>query len=156
MTFKESISEVGSLLFGLVAMLALLLIPVVFLAGAVVVAEEALPWLMRICFFVLGINILIFLPMAFISGSRPWAGLGIFISSYVCGLTTWLMGLLFVWTLWGGFFVFVGIILGGIGVVFLAMLATLFEGMWIPLGMLVLGVVVTIGMRIVGWALISD
>ena len=60
------------------------------------------------------------------------------------------MGLLLTLDLWGGCAAVIGLFLLGIGVVPIAMLATLFNGMWIELGLLVLAVVLTFGLRILG------
>jgi uncharacterized protein YacL len=54
------------------------------------------------------------------------------------------------YALWGGFGLFIGLMLGGVGVVPLAMLATLFKGMWSVFGELILMIVVTVGTRMLG------
>jgi hypothetical protein len=66
------------------------------------------------------------------------------------------MGLLLTWMLWGGFAVFIGLFLMGIGVVPIAMAATLFKGMWAELGLLVLAVVLTFGLRTLGITLTEN
>jgi len=101
----------------------------------------------------LGFNIVILLPLALIPPTRPWAGLGFFISSYVFGLTGWFMGLLLTWILWGGLAVFIGLFIMGVGVVPIGMLATLFNGMWVELGLLVLAVILTFRLRVLGMTL---
>lgn len=55
--------------------------------------------------------------------------------------------------LWGVVAVVIGLILLGVGVVPIAMLATLLNGMWAELGMLAVAVVLTYGFRTLGAAL---
>src|SRR5438046_9731864 len=56
------------------------------------------------------------------------------IVSYVFGATLWVWSLLLTYTLWGGFWLFIGLFMAGVGVVPLAMIATFFKGMWAELG----------------------
>lgn len=156
MSVKETISNVGSYALGLVIMLAILALPVLFIVGGVAVGEKILPWLMLLSILALGLNVVILLPLALIPPTRLWAGLGFFISSYVFGLTGWFMGLLLTWMLWGGMAVVIGLFIMGIGVVPIGMLATLFNGMWAELGLLVLAVILTFGLRIIGMSLTEN
>jgi membrane protein YdbS with pleckstrin-like domain len=91
--------------------------------------------------------------MSLIPPTRPWAGLGFFISSYIFGLTGWFMGLLLTWAIWGGVVVIIGLLFMGIGVVPLGMLATLFNGMWLELGLLTFVLILTFGLRTLGMTL---
>ncbi len=156
MSVRSAISQIGTYAFALVIMLALLSLPVLFILGAVWVAEKALPWLILLSVLTLAFNIVILLPLALIPPTRPWAGVGFFISSFVFGLTGWLMGLLLTWILWGVFAVLIGLFILGIGVVPIGMLATLFNGMWLELGLLFLAVVLTFGLRILGMTLAEN
>lgn len=65
------------------------------------------------------------------------------------------MGLLLSWELWGPIAVIIGLFIFGIGVVPIAMLATLFNGMWIELGFLVLAIILTFGFRFFGIGLVE-
>ena len=60
------------------------------------------------------------------------------------------MGLLLTLALWGVLAVIIGLFLFGVGVVPIAMLATLFNGMWLELGLLFLAVILTFGCRLLG------
>jgi len=153
MNLKSTLSNIGSYAFGLVVMLALLAIPILFIMGGVWIGEKILPWLMLLSFFLLAFNIIILVPLALIPLTRQWAGIGFFISSYIFGLTGWFMGLLLTWILWGGIAVVIGLLIMGIGVVPIAMLATLFNGMWPDLGLLLLAVILTFGLRTLGLTL---
>jgi hypothetical protein len=156
MSVKSTLSSIGTYALGVVIILALLALPALFIFGGIWVGEKILPWLMLLCILALAFNIFILVPLALIPPTRPWAGLGFFISSYLFGLTGWFMGLLLTWTLWGGCAVVVGLFIMGIGVVPIAMLATLFEGMWLELGLLILAVILTYGLRVLGVALAEN
>ena len=123
------------------------------LAGSLIVGQKVLPWLLLASYLALVADLMVLLPLTFIRIVRPWVGLGFVISSYVFGLTGWFMGLLLTWALWGGHAVFIGLCFLGVGVVPMAMLATLFKGMWPELGMLILAVVLTFGIRLLGGVL---
>lgn len=148
---KESaLKNIGYTALGIVMVLAFLSLPVLFITGGAWLAEKVLPWLMYILPIVVALNVWILIPLAIIPPTRGWAGLGFYISSYIFGLTGWFMGLLLSLYLWGWFAVFIGLFLLGVGVVPVAMLATLFNGMWYELGMLFLAVVLTFGTRLFG------
>jgi uncharacterized protein YacL len=55
---------------------------------------------------------------------------GIYITSYVYGLTVWIWSLLLTYTLWGAFGVVVGILMGVVGIVPLSVVACLFKGLF--------------------------
>jgi hypothetical protein len=150
MNIKSAISNIGTYALTLIVMLAIPVLLVLFIRGGVWLGEKILPWLMLLSIIVLAFNIVILIPLSIISQTRPWAGLGFFISSFIFGMTGWFMGLLLTWTLWGGMAVIVGLLIMGIGVVPIAMLATLFNGMWIYLGILTLAIILTFGLRILG------
>ena len=78
-----------------------------------------------------------------------------FIASYVFGATLWVRSLLVTYTLWGGIGLAIGLFMAGVGVVPLALLATLFNGLWSTLGELVLGLILTIGVRVWGLRLLE-
>jgi len=156
MNIKSTISDIGSYALGLVIMLAMLSLPVLFIFGGVWIGEKILPWLVLLSILAIGFNVVILLPLAIIPPTRPWAGLGFFISSFIFGITGWFMGLLLTWILWGGLAVIIGLFIMGIGVVPIAMIATLFNGMWLELGLLFLAVVLTFGLRILGYVLVGE
>ena len=156
MSAKSAISSIATTALGLIVMLVLIALPVLFIVGGIAVGQKLLPWLIFLSILTFCFNVVILVPLAFIRAIRPWAGVGFVISSYVFGLTSWFMGLLWTWILWGGGAVFVGLCFLGVGVVPMAILATLFKGMWSALGVLVLAVVLTFGLRILGAFLVES
>lgn len=156
MSEKSVLANVGSYALGLALMLGLLFLGVLLIVGGVAIGERLLPWLTRLSMLCLGLNIFVLLPLALIPATRPWGGLGFFISSFIFGITAWFMGLLLTWHLWGGIAVVIGLLLFGVGVVPMGLLASLFNGLWAQFGVLLLGVVLTFGLRTVGMMLAED
>jgi hypothetical protein len=132
------------ILAGVVVIVAL------FLKGAMWASEHILPWLVLVALLAAAIDILVLLPLSIVGTLRRFTGGAILASSYVFGLTTWLTGFLFTYLLWGGVAVVIGLFIAGVGVVPMAMLATLFKGMWSELFVLAIMAVMTFGMRVVG------
>jgi hypothetical protein len=59
----------------------------------------------------------------------------------------WMTGLLLTYTLWGGFAVFIGLFMFGVGVVITAFLATLLNGLWSAFFEIIFLVFLTYGTR---------
>jgi hypothetical protein len=74
--------------------------------------------------------------------------MALFVASYVFGATLWMEGLLLTLATWRLPAVFIGLFLAGVGIVPIAMLATLFNGMWVYLLELVLSTIMPFGSRI--------
>ena len=149
----EKIKEASGMLLGGVIFIAILFIPVLFIWGGIKLGTVLIPWLYLASGLAFLINVVIFLPMTIFRKTRELAGVCMFFSSYVFGLTLWFLGLLLTYVIWGGFAVFIGLFLAGVGVVPVAMLATLFKGLWGPFGILIGLTVLTFGTRIFGLSL---
>ncbi len=151
----DKIKEVGLGLLVLFVFVGVILLIGLFLKGGVWLSAKVYPWLLLAFSLTLGITLFILIPLAFFQKTRKFSGNSMVISSYVFGLTLWVWGLLLTYTLWGGFAVFVGLFLLGVGVVPIAILATLIGGMWPTLGQLILLTVMTFGARFLGAYLIA-
>jgi len=150
MNIKSFLSGIRVYAVGILGFLVILFIPVLIIHGGAWLGEKLLPWLNLLSMVMIVICIVLLVPLALIRPTRPLAGLGFFIASYVFGATGWFMGLLLTWSLWGSFAVLIGLLFLGVGVVPMGMLATLLKGMWPELGFLVVAVVLTFGLRILG------
>src|SRR2546425_279886 len=134
---------------------ALVLIVMLFIQGGVWLSAKLYPWLVTLNGLTFAITVFVLLPNAVFSSVPRFAGNGMFIASYVFGATLWVWSLLVTYTLWGGPGLAMGLFLAGVGVVPLAMLATLFNGLWSVLGELVLGLILTLGVRMWGLRLLE-
>jgi len=146
--FKGSLGIVGFLIF--------LLLPALFIVGALWLGERILPWLGLLSMIALGICIFVLLPLSIFRATRQVAG-GLFLwISFIFGLTGWFFGLLLTYFLWGIIAVIIGLFILGIGVVPIGILAALLNGMWPELGILILAIVLTFGCRLFGAFLIAN
>jgi hypothetical protein len=113
-----------------------------------------LPILETLFQYTLAISIIILLPLALFHKTRGWSGVGLYIASYIFGLSLWVWSFLLVYQFWGILGIVIGLILAGIGVVPIAFLAILFGHLsYMPdmIGLLVC----TLGARLLGTYLIA-
>ena len=95
----------------------------------------------------LGIAVLILFPLSFVRATQGVASSGLLLASYVIGLELWMWGLILTYSLWGFWAVILGLVILGIGVVPIAILATLLNGMWSQLIELLVTTAVMFGIR---------
>lgn len=107
-------------------------------------------WISNISLLVFLFDLVVVIPVSFFKKARRFSGIIISYSSYVFGLQLWLSGLMLTFQIWGGWAVVIGILLMGVGVVPMAMIATLFHGMWRVFVELLLSVILVFGSRILG------
>lgn len=106
-------------------------------------------WLSMASLLAFVLLIFFFLPLSLWRSTRGFAALAILCCSYVFGITLWMEGLAQTYTLWGVPAVIVGLFLAGVGVVPIAMLATLVNGLWMAFAELLCLAVVTLGTRVI-------
>jgi hypothetical protein len=143
----NKLREAGTWLLGIVGLLAVLAIPAVFLVGAELLSELLLPWFSLASVLALALVLFLVLPLSVFRRCRGFAAMTSLIASYVLGITVWMWALLLTLALWGGWAVLIGLFMFGVGVVPIAMLATLFKGMWSILAQLVVLTALTFGTR---------
>ena len=91
--------------------------------------------------------LIVVLPLSLFRRYRGFAAMASLVGSYVFGATVWMSALLLTLKLWGMWAVLIGLFMMGVGVLPIAMLATLLKGMWGALGKLVVLTVLTFGTR---------
>lgn len=121
-----------------------------FVRGGVWLSERVYPWLVIINGILLLAVIVVLLPLAIFRRTRPYAGAGVYFSSFVFGLTLFIWSLLITYALWGVVGIVVGLLLMGVGVVPIAILACLFHGLWSVIGQLLLLLAISLGARFFG------
>ena len=124
---------------------------VLFLKGATFMAKEFLPFLSAASGVLFWILLLIALPISFIKKARGVMSIVFLISSYVFGVTGWLIGFVLTYYYWGAFWLIVGLFLGGVGVVPMGMLASAFNGGWGQFWNLLFILVITYATRMYGF-----
>jgi len=100
-----------------------------FINGPGWAGETFFPWLFMICGSLFWANIAL-MPLFIWSRTRYIPATTIFTSSWMFWLATWSVGLLLLFSTWGLFWSIIGLALGGVGVIPLGLIATLFSGSW--------------------------
>jgi hypothetical protein len=151
---KETVGAIGGCLTYLAfASLPVILI-VAFLKSIEWIGETLLPILATGS--VIGFLLVVpFLLLSIFRAIRPWAGLGLTLSSYAIGLHLWVWSLLIAYALAGIFWIVVGLIFAGIGVVAVAAVASALNHEWFVLIQIVVTVVIVYALRVLGAYLID-
>ena len=152
---KETLKAIGSVVVWIAVMVGVALVAMLLIRGGVWLSDKIYPWLILLSELALAVSVLALAPLAAFRETRGHAGLGFFIVSYVFGTTLWVWSLLLTYVLWGGAALLIGLFLGGVGVLPIALLATAFKGMWSMFGQLILVLVATYATRAFGFNLIQ-
>lgn len=148
MNAKDVLAGLGGLLIMGAMLLVGAAIGAVFIFGSAWASSKLLPWFSILTWIAFGLVVFVFLPLAIPRTTRGFSSIALFVASYVFGATLWMEGLLLTLFIWGIGAVFIGLFIAGVGVVPIAMIATLLKGMWVPLIELVLLIVMTFASRI--------
>jgi|ERR1700733_5818470 len=143
----DTVKKIGQFFLGLAIFLAICSIPLVFIKGAMWASDNLLPPLITVGWYALAVNLLLLLPLSLFRRLRGFTGSGMFLSSFLFGLIAWLSGFVITYMLWGKWAVIVGVVFIGVGVVPMALLATLFKGLWGGFLPLLILVVLTFGLK---------
>jgi len=144
---KESLKSIGHFAMAMAIMVCIVVLMLLFIRGGVWLSEKLLPILMVVSTYAFLACLFIFVPLAVFHPTRGFAGNALFVASYIFGLSLWMAGLLLSYQIWGITAVFIGLFLAGVGVVPVALLATLFHGFWADFFGLILMLVATFGSR---------
>jgi hypothetical protein len=146
----EKIKELAGMAFGFLIFIAMMSLPFVFIKGSVWASAHLLSPLIVVGWVLLAINIVLLLPLSIFKRLRGITGGGIFLSSFIFGLVSWLLGFILTYSIWGIWAVVIGIFFLGFGVVPIALLATAINGYWDPFFTVLVLIILTFGARIVG------
>jgi hypothetical protein len=150
MATDSALKKVGYFVIFWAIMLLVFLLIGVLLRGMVWASEKVLPWLTDAVRIAFDICVLVFAPLCIFRKTRPWAGLGYYLASYLFGTLLFAVSCIVCVQLWGYGALFIGLFLAGVGVVLVALLAAIFHGAWSLFWDLIFGVVLTFGTRYVG------
>lgn len=149
------LKTIGGSLLGLAIFIAIALTTILFFTFGTAFAFNIAPFINGLAGILLLLDLII-LIFAVIPSARGFVGLVLFMSSYIFGLSTWIYGLAVALSLWGVVAVIVGLVLGGVGVVPIGMLASIFHGRWDIFLTLFLTLALTYGSRIIGNLLVNS
>ena len=148
----KTLAALGQGLVGTAKFVAMLIIPVLiivlFIIGVESVSARITHLLILGTFFAIAICIFILLPLSIFRSTRKFAIIGFYISSYVFGLTTWMIGFQDTDYFWGVEGVFIGLLFVGVGIVPLGIIADALHQEWRNVLMLLIGIVFTFGIRV--------
>jgi len=143
----STIKNLGWMALGICAIVGLLFLGASLIEGTARVSVIVLPYLSKLAAIGIAICVLILLPLSIFRPTRAISCMGFFIASYIFGLDVWLYGFLITYALWGGIGLFIGLCMGGVGVVPLGVVAAALHSMWEPAAELIFGAVMTYAAR---------
>ncbi len=153
---SNPLKSFGNVVLIILGFSALMILLIFLIEGGVWLGTKILPWLAWALWIVLVIDFVVFLPMALFDKTKLVAAVALVISSYIYGLTVWLWGLIITYFTWGAIGVIIGLVIAGVGVVPMALLASLIGSHWATLIQLLLLVFFTFGSRVVGLRLAKE
>src|SRR3989442_872812 len=125
---------IGSVAGALICSVALCLLFGLVFWGVGWLADKVLPIITLIVGTAFWVLLIVGSPFLFFKKTRPWPLVGWVYWSYGLGLTLWLMCLVNVLQTWGVVAAIIGVMMAGVGVVFIAIIMALIKGMWGDLG----------------------
>lgn len=147
MNIAEGLKNAGMVFGGLVVLGLLLGLSALLIGGATAVSLWLLQWTQPVFWLAVAISLFILAPLALIPPARAAAAIGFVVASYVFGAIMWVWGITYTYVVWGFFGVIIGLVIMGVGVVPIAMLASLLHADWTTLVGLVISAVLTFGLR---------
>lgn len=144
----ERLKALGSYLTGVCLLLAIISLIEALLAGTAWISDHLLPWFSKASLVAGTVLFLVLLPLSVVKRARPFSGPLILLVSFIFGITLWMEGFLVTLSTWGTFAVIFGLFFAGIGVVPIAILASIIHRSWAVLMELVILAVFAFGCRI--------
>lgn len=153
--FFNTLKEFLFSILGFAFIILMAVVAIFLLEGTVHVGEKILPFLLTVSNWLLLVFLLLLIPMGFARRTRTMAGSGAFFFSYIFGLTLWFYSAIVTYYLWGMFAIIIGLAFFGVGVMPLAILASIFRGEWGLFWNLVYMIALTYGSRMLGLYFLS-
>jgi hypothetical protein len=151
---RETFESIGGCLLSIFFLALPLVLLVALLKSIGWIARVVLPifgWISGIALLLVPVLLLISIARSL----RGWAGLGIVLASYAVGFSLWVWALVIAFVMAGLFWMIVGLVFAGVGVVFVAIVASAIHGEWSVFIQLIVGVVVVYFLRVIGNVLIE-
>lgn len=140
---KNILLTVGGLLFYIFLAVGGVVLLLLFFKGTPWIAENIYPFVNAISGIALIIAVPLSLILSIFKRTRGIGGAGLFISSYAVGINLWVWSLMVAYSLAGVVWLVVGVLAGGVGVVPIAIIASLLKTQWrVAVQILILVVVV--------------
>lgn len=140
------LKSVAGTLFGILIFIAFVVISFLFIKYGVGVTVFIYPILDKVVYLTFFITVILII-LSFINKFQELSLWGIFICSYVFGLYGWIYSFLVTYAIWGFLGVFIGLCLMGVGIVPIALLATLINTQWVMFLNILISIALTYGSR---------
>jgi hypothetical protein len=91
--------------------------------------------------------IVLLMPLTLFRKTRIVPAHGLYVASFVFGVCVWVYGFMVTYEIWGGVGVFIGLMLGIVGIVPLGIIAAVWHSEWMIVAELIYGLTLTYGAR---------
>ena len=153
---KETMLGLGGCVFLAALAIGGIALLVMLLRGTPWIAENFYPWTVQAAKVALFFVVPTCSVLAFFRKGRGIGGLGLVLSSYVIGFSLWVWSLIVAYALAGVFWIIVGLLFVGIGVIPIAMVAAALNAQWSVAGQMLIGIIVVYTLRVVGTLLVNS
>jgi hypothetical protein len=147
-----SLKQVGAVFLAILGLIAAYIVVPILFHGAVQgirwLSVNSIEYMIFAVEIAVAVCVLILLPLSFFRSTRAISASGFFISSFVFGATTWVLGFLVTYDYLGLFWVFVGLVVALVGIVPLGIIGAAIKSDWTAAGILCGGLVMTYGARL--------
>jgi hypothetical protein len=143
----EALKNIGWGLLGIAIIVALVFVAALLINGMAWVSGHVLEYLIAFNNIVTVVCIILLLPLAPFRKTRIVPAYGLYVASFVFGVCVWVYGFMVTYEIWGGVGVFIGLVLGIVGIVPLGIIAASWHSEWVIVAELIYGLVLTYGAR---------
>ncbi len=144
---RNFFEKIGGMLIGLGIIALAIMLALLFIKGGLWFSQTLYPLMYKLTIVAFVVSFVILLPFSLFKKTKQISIKGLLIASFVFGIFTWMCAFIVSYNLWGYVGLFIGLFIGGVGVVPIAILATLFNGEWAMLLHIILLLIVTFGFR---------
>lgn len=143
----EALKNVAWGLLGIAIIVAVVFVAALLINGMAWVSGHVLEYLITFNNIVTVVCIVLLLPLAPFRKTRIVPAYGLYVASFVFGVCVWVYGFMVTYEIWGGVGVFIGLMLGIVGIVPLGIIAAAWHFEWVIVAELIYGLVLTYGAR---------
>src|SRR5262249_25014911 len=143
----SALKVVGSVFLGIAGFLALIFLLALWISGVLWVSEKIVGYVWMAADTAFWVCLIVLLQLSLFRATRKISCFGLLGASFTFGLCTWVLGFLTTYEYWGGLGVFVGLVLGAVGIVPLGILASIFHADWTSTIFLTIGLLLTYSAR---------
>ncbi len=144
---KAILLMISGWLFYIILAVGGIVLILLFFRGTPWIAENIYPWINTVSGIALIFVVPISLLLSIFKRTRGIGGAVLFISSYAVGLNLWVWSLMVAYSLAGIVWLIVGVLAGGIGIVPIAIIASLIKTEWAVAGQILVLLVIVFALR---------